>query len=254
MSQEFNDYVSPQLLLSSVLTEVDDENCRKGLTLGYYTSKIQEALELLSVKTYWQTVTLDSPMPENLIFSLPKDCFNVKEIYMLQTGCCDVELSANVYWKRNFNNMPDGKGYTAQSKGSGQQWDPYFQYGYQGTRSVGGQVLYANFQNGSLMFSNSCSGYPKFRLVYTSMGGNIGDVPIIPRPLRHAIVDYVKYKAFKSMEVRNPRSLYGKLAQDTYQEMYNLRSGSWIEAENFMKTSDIWKKNSQEQYFGRPNI
>lgn len=268
------------LVLRDILVKCDDESLRKGLTKGYYISLINQALERLSLVTFYnEEPPMDSAMPENLRWQLPTNFFNISQLYAFNGDCCNVENSANIYWKRNFNNAPDGVGYTALNKGYQQQGDPYFspwgitgnmvggdsnisaggQSSQQSTINTGGGVgnegerlLYANVQNGFLMFSSSCQAYSSFRVIYNGYGGVIGDKPLIPRPLRAVVIDLVVLEAFTILMTRNPKSVYGgmiKVANDT---LYNKQYGSWWEAQSFVRQSSTWQKNMRELYGSSP--
>jgi len=84
-----NDFVSTNHIISEVVKTVDDEKFRKGFSKGWYTSQIQDALQGLSFDTFWQDLTLDYELPENLVLAMPDNMFNIREIYVYHgDGCC----------------------------------------------------------------------------------------------------------------------------------------------------------------------
>lgn len=243
-----------ELILRDVLVIVDDESLRKGLTKGTYINIINKALEKLAINTYYnEEPPMDVPMPKNFRWKLPDNFFNIAQLYAFNGDCCDVTSSANIYWKRNFNNAPDGNGYTALNKGDQQSHpDPYFRDWNWGLNFGTNNRLFANVQNGYLMFSNSCSGYSSFRVVYNGFGGVLGDKPLIPRPLREITIDLAVYGACEILKNRFPKSNYGATYQTTYEKMYNKLTGTWWQAELFVKSADGWMKNSRESYGSVP--
>jgi len=219
---------------------------------GWYVSRIQDALQELSFDTFFSEITRDFDFPENLILELPKDFFNIRQLYVYNGGCCSPETSNVVHWKRTYINKSGGSGYTARVKDSGETthldpfidsgyWNSFYESGYYGGK------LYANVQNGNLMFSSDCASYKKVRIVYNSMGGEIGDIPIIPRFFERAINDYVEYRFYNSMKARAPRT-YRALARDSYDKLYDIRIGSWRKAKMRITSMDSWEKESLNEY------
>lgn len=254
--QVLNELLPVDYVLSDILVRVDDEALRKGVTKGFYINLINQALDKLAMTSFYnEEPPLDVPMPTNLRWQLPTNFFNIRELYAWNGDCCNIGSSANIYFKRNFNNGPNGQGYTALNKASQQAFpDPY--YWYWDYNIDGGDCnnqLFANVQNGWLMFSSACSGYSNFRIIYNGFGGVIGDKPLIPRPLREVIIDLVVLDVFGILMVRNPKSVYSAMVDRAKDDLYNKATGSWYEAQWFVRQSDVWKKNMREIYAGVPN-
>lgn len=245
--------LDPHLVISDVLVRMNDEALRNGFTRGYYMSLIQKALKKLSMDTFYNQKTIGVPMPADFRWQVPDDFFNLVLLYAYNGDCCDVNAgSANIYFKRNFNNSPNGQGYTAMNKGSLQSAnDPYFQLWMQeGGWSDNNNYLFANIQNGVLMLSNACSGYSNIQVTYNSLGPNIGDTPLIPSPLQSVITDLVCYDACLSYLAKYPKSQYGALFKIYDDKLYNRLSGTWWEGIDFIKNSHTWIKECNAIYAG----
>jgi hypothetical protein len=245
--QSVTDYVSMHHILSEASKTVNDEDFRNGFSQGWFISRIQDALQELAFDTYFQIITADYDFPkERLAMEMPKNCFNIREIYLYNGGCCSPETSAVVYWKRLYNNNGKGAGYTARVKrsGEGNSTDPYqptwYNEGYWATR---GRLYFANIQNGLIMFGSESASFSKVRLVYNGMGGEIGDEPIIPRFFERAINDYVEEKYYNAMKSRDSRN-YRALWSDAYMKLEK----SWRKAENRIKMMSTFEKASMDEY------
>jgi hypothetical protein len=104
-----NDFVSVNHILAEVSMTLDDAEYRKGFSIGWYTSRIQDALQELAFDTFFDTVTIDKDMPKKtLSLELPKNVFNIREIYLYNGSCCSPSTSQVVWYKRLYNN--NGKG------------------------------------------------------------------------------------------------------------------------------------------------
>jgi hypothetical protein len=248
-----NDFVSTNHIISEVVKIVDDEKFRKGFSKGWYTSQIQDALQGLSFDTFWQDLTLDYELPENLVLAMPDNMFNIREIYVYHgDGCCSPMNSEIVHWKRLFDNK--GKeGYTARvkdrSSGSGTNSSPfvpdYFDWNHNGyERTV---RYYANAKNGKIMFSSSCKNFTKVRIIGNGMGVPVGDIPSIPRFFEEAVKDWVIEKFYRAMQGRDPRT-YRALYLEAKDKRENLRTGTWKEARIRISSMDTWMKEDLNEY------
>jgi len=252
---ETGELVDSHLVLQGALSRLDDEAMRKGITKGRYLTIIQECMDKLAVKTFFFPTHVDKKMPTNLIDSFPDNMFNVRNLYAFNgDSCCNVGASANIYWKRNFNNQPNGQGYTALNKDDEQSLDPFYR-GFNGSFIFGNanMKLFAGAQKGMLMFSSACSGYDMYRLEYNSFGSNIFDAPMIPRALKACVQDWVVMTAAEELLARYPKSAYGKMRDLASDKLENRLTGSWWEATEFVKQADNWKRESLEVYEERPN-
>ncbi|MGB0975820.1 MAG: hypothetical protein ACPGSG_02490 [Prolixibacteraceae bacterium] len=246
-----NDFVSVDHILAEVSTTVNDPEYNKGFSEGWYTSRIQDAMQELSFDTFWRKELLDYEIPEDCRIKLPTNVFNLREIYLYTGEICNPLKSQIVYWKRLFNNSYSGQGYTAQVKDDGSNGGDIYQpnqriytnnhQGYYGPK------YYYNIFEGVLMLSQECKGYPYIRLVFNSMGVENGNMPIIPRFFERAVVDYVKVKFYEAMKARDPR-MYRPLWSDAKQDLENLTTGSWNKARKRIKSMDSREKASMEEY------
>ena len=108
-----NDFVSVDHLLAEITATVNDTDFKKGFSKGWYTSRIQDAIQELSFDTYWLKVQHDYKVPANCQIDMPENVFNIREIYLYSGEICDPVTSQVVYWKRLFNNTNKGNGYTS---------------------------------------------------------------------------------------------------------------------------------------------
>lgn len=250
---ESNDFISTNHIIADVVKTIDDEKFRKGFSKGWYTSQVQDALQALAFDTFYDKVTLDYDLPENLVLEMPKNFFNIREIYVYNgDGCCSPHDSQIVHWKRLFDNK--GKsGYTARVKdgstGGTYNSSPfvanYHDYELDGFSAR--RRYYANAKNGRIMFSSTCSNFSKVRLIGNGMGGVVGDVPIIPRFFEEAVKDWVIEKFYKAMMGRDPR-MYRGLYLDAKANREDLRTGSWKNARIRVSSMDSWEKEDLNEY------
>ena len=246
-----NDFVSIDHILADVTATVNDMDFKKGFSKGWYTSRIQDAMQELSFDTYWLKVQQDVEMPEKCQIKMPKNVFNVREIYLYSGEICNPLNSQVVYWKRLFNNTSNGEGYTAKVKddgsNSGDIFQPNQRYFTKNTNGFYGPKYYYNEMNGLLMFSKDCNSFPYLRIVYNGMGVENGEMPIIPRFFERAVVDYVEERFYNAMKSRDPRK-YRALWNDSFGRLNDIRSGSWNKAKKRIKAMDSQEKESMEEY------
>lgn len=250
---EANDFVSSNHIIADVVKTVDDEKFRKGFSKGWYQSKIQDALQALAFDTFYQKITLDYDLPENLTLPMPKNAFNIREIYVYDgDGCCSPTNSHIVHWKRLFNNK--GKeGYTARVKdarsGGSTNSDPFVADDWSIANMGADRRIkyYANVANGVIMFSSSCGNHAKVRLIVNGMGVPVGDIPSIPRFFEEAVKDWVIEKFYRAMMGREPR-VYRPLYLEAKDARENMRTGSWKTARIRISSMDSWEKEDLNEY------
>lgn len=239
-----NDFVSVNHILAEALVNVDDQQLRKGLTKGWFISRIQDALQELAFDTFYQKITNDYDFPQDkLALEMPKNAFNLREIYVYNGDCCTPSNSAVVHWKRLYNNKGgSSSGYTSRVKSSesANGADPFLPR-HQGAD----RYLYASVQNGVIMFSSSCASYSRVRLVYNGMGVEIGEEPIIPRYFERYINDYIEERYYSAMKAREPRK-YRILWQDAYNKL----DREMQKAKMRVSSMNTFEKESLEEYIG----
>lgn len=246
-----NDFVSIDHLLAEITTAVDDQNYKKGLPMGRYLSWIQDAIQELAFDTFIFKRVWDVEIPSDRKISLPKDMFNIREVYVYDGDLCNLERSQIVYWKRQFNNMNSENSYTSKIKDDGSNANDIFvpnQSKYRMTTgNFYGKKYYWNVMNGTFMLSKECSDFKYLRIIANTMGGEIGDMPNIPRFFERAVVDYVIVRYFFAMRSRDPRA-FSSLYNSAKAELDDNINGSWNKARKRVKSMDSAEKEAIEEY------
>jgi hypothetical protein len=248
-----NDFVSVDHLLAEITSTVNDTEFKNGFAKGWYISRIQDALQELSIDTFWLKVKHDFEIPTNCRIPMPENVFNIREIYLYTGSLCSPQKSQVVYWKRLFDNSYDGTGYTAKVKDDGSNSNDLFQpnqsyNSLNGNNGFRGVKYYYNVgEDGIIMLSRECLGYPYLRIVFNGMGVPNGDMPTVPRFFERAVVDYVEERFYNAMKSRDVR-MYRPLWTDAFQKLNDLTSGSWNKARKRIKSMDSSEKESMEEY------
>jgi hypothetical protein len=246
-----NDFVTIEHLLSEITTAVDDMGYKKGLSQGRYKSWIQDAIQELAFDTFIFKRVYDFEMPKNFQHDMPKDIFNIREIYAYDGTLCNPTKSQVIHYKRLFNNMSSGDGYTARIKDDGSNANDMFlpnQSRYRTTTgNYQGKKYYWNQHNGVLMLSKECADFKFVRIIANTMGGEIGEIPAIPRFFERAVVDYVIVRFYFAMRSRDPR-MYSPLYRSSKDELDDPVNGSWNKARKRVKSMDSAEKESWEEY------
>jgi len=249
-----NDFVSINSVLSDVLMLVDDEHLRKGMSKGYYISGIEQAIQEIALDTYFMVITKDLTMDKvKFQVPMPKNAFNIREMYLWNGSCCSPSSTVIVHWKRLYNNHNGGAGYTAKRMDDrSPNKDPFYHPFYFDKALVdGANLYYANVQNGIIMFSSNCSGFDNVRLVYNGMGvDDIGDEPIIPRMLRQFVIDYSVERAYRTLMAKDSRT-YGGLWKVAENKLNDLRTGSLYIARKRVSSMNTWSRDSANEYYSK---
>ena len=234
--------VSVNEILSDVLRSVDDEAMKK-FSRGYYTSMIQQALELLDFNTYMnkRMEQFDYapfiPMPEN--------AWNIREIYLFNGDCCDVMTAQNVWWKRNYK----GNNANRVTKDTNDHFIKSF--------SDQDNIYYYNVFDGNIYLSPACADYSRVLIVFNGISTPIGTTPIVPIQLRKTVCDIVTMEVFKKLKARisdiKAAQYYRQLYADAYNELYNKQTGSWWTAINFATSMDSHSRQSLLEYLSKAN-
>ena len=252
-----NDFVSVDHLLGEITSTVNDMEFKRGFAKGWYISRIQDALQELSLDTFWLQEKHDFVIPSNCRIPMPKNVFNLREIYLYNDEICNPGKTVNVYWKRLFDNSYDGQGYTAKVKDDGSNNNDPFQPN-QSFRSRGGGFnnsfrgpkYYYNISDDSnkiVMLSRECASYKYVRMIFNGMGVSNGDIPTVPRFFERAVVDYVEERFYNAMKSRDVRT-YRPLWTDSFSKLNDLTTGSWNKARKRVKAMDSAEKESMEEY------
>lgn len=246
-----NDFIEVEAVLSEIVINTDDADFKKGVPKARYISWIQKAMQELAKETFYFKVTLDVDMPQNAQYKLPENIFNIRELYAYDGDICAPSATQNLYYKRLFNNMSDGKGYTAKVKDRGFGTPDLFVANYPSNfREYTGRNVsfkYAwNEIGGILMVSSDVLKYPYLRIVSNTYGVTVGENPIIPRAFERAVVDWVCVRFYTMMVSRDVR-LYSPLLSIHKQSLEGIY-GSWNQAKKFVKSMDTAKKEAMEEY------
>lgn len=245
-----NDFLTFDDILFEVLQTVNDVKLRKGLAKGWYVQQIKNGLEELAFDTFFDERTIVLDMPNDNMLELPKDAFNIRELYLFDDNCCQPETSVLVHYKRLFNNKPQG-GETGKRVQFGKRGttDPFYSGSVFDFETVSGRIHYYNIQNGLIMFSSNSNGFSKVKIIYNGMGGLIDEMPIIPRFFRQAVVYFTMAKHYEYQKEREPRK-YRILHTDALTQM----QVHMEKAENRIKMMDTHEKEELNEYLSRPNI
>lgn len=245
-----NDFVSVEKIIAEVTQTVNDKEFKKGFLKGWFVSRIHDALQELAFETYYEKITLDFEMTDNCQIKMPKNVFNLRELYIYTGERCNPLSTQVVYHKRLFNNMHKGDGYTAKVKDDGSNSGDMFQpnqrlltYNHQGFY---GAKYYYNIQNDLIMFSKECKAFPFVRMTFNGMGGVDGSEPVIPRFFQRAIVDFVEERYYNAMKSRNPRT-FRTIWADA-QARLDSYTGNWAKARKRVSSMDSSEKESMEEY------
>ena len=253
-----NSFVSVNHILAEVTATLNDREYRNGLSKGWYISRIQDALQELAFDSFYQKITRDFDFPsDDLKIEMPANAFNLREIYGWNGSCCSPQTSAIIYPKRLFNNKGgDGRGYTARVKKTGESIgnDPFQpNYTNDGNFTNYPDVKYSyNIQNGVIMFSSSCAGFQKIRLVYNGIGvEDIGDYPSVPRFFERAINDYIAERYYAVKQGEDPR-MWVTMHDRALAQLNDYRDGNWHKSIRRVKFMDTAEKEGYEEYFSNP--
>ena len=245
------DFISFNDVAFEILQTVDDVKLKKGLAKGWYIQQAKNAIEELSFDTFFDERTMVLDVPKDLQLDMPKDMFNIREMYLFNgANCCVPETSALVHWKRLFNNKPQGgeTGKRVEFSKRGNR-DPFYAESLFDFETVSDRIHYFNIQNGVIMFSSNSTGFTKVKIIYNGMGGEIDEAPIIPRFFRQAITYFVLVKFYEYQIGREPRRHGGTLTR------HQLKlDREWEKAENRIKMMDTLEKDELNEYLSRPNI
>jgi len=261
MNFSSEDFVTVDDVLADVLLLVDDENTRRQ-SKGYYVSQIQQALEKLSLETFFKEITKDLPMGSDGRIPIPKGCFNLKQVYLFQGDTCDPTCMQNVYHKRNLS--LSGSGNVVFSRNRIGHNDAFHQSSPRGridsrrggaintNESLNNLYLYGT-QDGTVMFSPNCRAFQNVRFIYNGFHTEIGDKPIVPTMFREATKVYVVVEALK---VRLAKSIgtaeyphVNALLQNHKNDLEHPFDGKWQNAKHLIKRLDSKHREDLAMYY-----
>lgn len=242
---EWSDVITADDIISEVSMMLDDVDMSRGLSRGYYMNSVQRAFEDLNLQSFMTIKTIDIELkPGRFTLDMPKDSFNIREMYMHNGVCCQPggEMAV-VHWKRLYNNSQGGPGYTAARKDN-QAQDYYFNADGFGSdiQNIGYTTYFANIENRLIMLSSPCLEYKYLRLVYNSMGGEIGEKLEIPRVVRECITLMTAKRVCMALMARDDKK-YRVLYQVITNDLDSPRDGALARAKVFLVRMGTWKRN-----------
>jgi len=275
----------------------------KGVGRSFYELIVHRAVEDLALHTFFQVVTKDvynwncgcgssCSGGTNGILPLPKNMFNVKEIYLFNSqcdskrqstsgcgcssqtvpgnsdtvggdeiGCCKNkdcwQYFVEAHWARTFNRFGSSGIKTKTLPGFGH--DPVHGkrfWGNSGSSLYGGCLVYFGIQTGNICISDSGFNFKNMRIVANGFGTDNCELPLIPRPLRQVCVDLLKYKGALKLMVLYPeyKAMYQAYKNDLYGDGSNQNPGSWLRAERHVKSLNTKQRNDMSIYYGNIDI
>jgi hypothetical protein len=235
-------------VVADVQLELNDEG-NKLFTPGYYISQVQQAMEELSLSSFFHDLWKDFDFPyRSLSLELPKGAFNLKAVFAFNGDCCSVDSMTQVHYKRGYAAKSASSGYTARNKDSDNaDYDPWYPR-YGGADSV----YFYSLQNGNVTFSSSCSAFEKVRLYYNGVLTNAGDVPVVPVQFRQAVKDYVIEKCYRILMGRDPR-MYAPLYDRIHASLYAPITGTWDQAIKRASSMDSSVVEDYREYMSKMN-
>ena len=241
---DFYEKITPEIIVSGVASDLDDESFNQGVSKGKYLSNLWKSLEELSISMFMTTEAFDLDVPKNLKLNMPENTFNVREMYLHNGVCCQPGADmAIVHYKRRMNKIQGGDGYTANRKEEMSD-DPFMNlYGSNNGPDFQFEGLYyGNVENGVIFLSSNCGRYKKLRVICNTMGVEPGTEPMVPRIVRECIELMVKKKVAAALMVRNPQK-YTTIYRFVLQELDDPIDGVMAKTRSVLARMGTWKRN-----------
>jgi hypothetical protein len=250
-----DNFCTVEEIKADVLVRLDDQEERK-LSPGYYVRQIKKGLEELSFMTYFNTVFLDLTMPKTLNMPIPKNMWNIKDIFVWKHGSvdcnqptcddCSIQGMERVFYKRNFISKGKGYGYTARNHENSH--DPFMR-----RTGNGGGLKWYNVVEGIIMLSESCDCYDRIRIVANGlMTADVNKVKVIPIFVRQAVTLWATCECAAALKKKDPT--YRVVWADTRTELYSPTSRQtgnvWDEAQYRLKKRDKKEQDDWNTYLG----
>ncbi len=191
-----SEFISIEEIVSEAASLISDEGFKLA-NFGYYIMAAHRAVEELSIDTFYKKVTVDTfdwNECGDLKFEMPKNLFNIKEVYLFNSSCktkcnCSDKSCWNsfaiAHWKRQFNTFGSSGIATAKVLNGGRdELQPKY--------VNSGSLIYYGIQENQMCFSDSAKGYKNIRIVANGFASSNSDLPVIPRLARNFIVSAVK--------------------------------------------------------------
>ena len=235
-----NDYLSVNHLLAEITMACGDKDFRNGVSKGWYISRIQDALQEIAIDTFYQKITDDFDVPDDLNLAMPENSFNIRLMIAYRGACCVPSSMGVIHWKRNYNNKKKVDGALTRHMGTGKTNgnEPIMP----STRGVG-SLLYAGVQGGFISFSPAVAQYDKIRITYNGMGIQVGDTPVIPRFFERVVNAYVRSQYWLIKLAEEPRKWVGN-----YDRAVGEHGVQMEKAKMRVASMNSWEKESMEEY------
>lgn len=257
-----SEFISVEQVYSDLITLVADEDFSKsGLDKGFYISRIHDAVTYFSLETFYQIVTDDidnALIGSSGIVGVPINCFNIREIYLYNSGKCNKPSDYEVvHWKRNLATGSSGLK-TARIKPrnrdrvlSGRDNGLAPGNNFVNTNNL----YYANVQSGKIVLSDNCEeNFNSIRLIYNGMGSKNGQLPCIPRILKDGIFEKAALDTFFFLKVRD------KAYRVDYLDMYakfhgtGRDKGTLRECKNRILSMNNFQRNDLNEYLSNADF
>ena len=242
-----NQYLTPEFIIREVSEMVRDNEFNHSLSRGWYMTQLYNIITELDFDSYANLKTVDFPMPTNFLLPYPKDAFNIREIYAWNGSCCDVAYAKRLYWKTEYNNLPNGTGFTAGVMnnwwggsypyivpavvGNGNCYYPYCEF-------------FFNISQGFIMLSPNCAGFSNLRLVYNYISTPFGENPCIPVFFKEVVKTWLAEKFCKVLLIDEKK--YAAAYEMYHAELYEPRTGLYWQALDRIKMLSTVQRNSQQ--------
>lgn len=242
-----NTYITFDNAISEIAVLCGDSSFSKGLSRGWYRSRIADAIVEINLDTLYQDMVVDLAMPSSLRLDLPEGMFNVKRVFVgsfdVQNGCCSRSGLKPVHWKKGFVNNGDSENIAAKIKDHNDAIIP----SAQAISPSSSGMLFANEQNGLIMFGPTASSYTGVRLVGKGIGVEFGEDVPIPIFFKRYIVDYVCSMFFLiKMGEKEPGA--ATLYNTYFNRLESKVTGSRQRAKNRVTRSSGFKSESLKDY------
>jgi len=279
-----SEFVSTEEVVSEAIEYIGDTDFTHGVGRSFYELMAHRAIEELALDTFFDQRTTDifdwNACGEGII-DIPKNCFNIKEMYLFNSHCdcnregnttpivnptsCCSECSStdsfhrkhwknfvNVRWAMEFNKF-GSSGISTRERTNLHHYNGWrFGWnGYEGHR----ETIYFGIQNGKICISEHGTDtrhhYKNMRIVSNTFGTDNCELPIIPRELRSACVDYIKLKACLKLMLLFPeyKQMYPLYKMDLYGDNTVQNPGSWLKATRFISSLNTKQRNDMHLYF-----
>lgn len=274
-----NEFVTTEEVVAEAVEYLNDTDFMHGIGRSFYELMAHRCIEELALDTFFDVKTTDifcwNACGEGII-PIPKNCFNIKDMFLFNSSCdkdrehltepliqtsgscCGDsndhergkhhwEKFINVKYAVNYNKFGSSglatKRRTELYREFIHGWDGYERHRH---------LAYFGIQNGMICVSDTGRHWKNMRLICNTFGTDNCELPIIPRELRTACVDYIKVKACMKLMVLFPeyKQMYAVYKSDLYGDGSFMNPGSWLKATRFIVSLNSKARKDLQEYFG----